>query len=180
MRLSTATGLWVVAQAFGELHRDEVPQHHGPHHPRGARVALRRDPHDLRLAVGQQVRGELDAAPLALRLVGVLEEDGAEQARVGVGPSLELVVARLGHLGEAGRVLCVLVDLGLPAAGHRHREVAAVDDRDRALEPRRNFLRDPPQLYFDSSRKEAVASISSWRRGPTPASAAASEATTNM
>src|SRR5437773_857606 len=77
-------------------------------------------------------------------LVAVLQEDGAERggAVEGPGPAGDLVVVHLRQLaGERGE-LAVLVELSLPPIGHRYREAAAVDDRDRPLQLRRQ-VRSP-------------------------------------
>src|SRR3954471_9656957 len=58
-----------------------------------------------------QARGELDSLPDAWVLVDVLEEHGRKRADLGSAlPSHDLVVVRLGQLGEEGGNLSVLVD----------------------------------------------------------------------
>ena len=55
--------------------------------------------------------------------------ENAAARRCRAGPADDLVVVELGKLVLERVLLGVLVDLALPAVGHRHRELAAVDHR---------------------------------------------------
>ena len=71
--------------------------------------------------------------------VRVLEEHGG-QTPLGAGPADDLVVIVLGQLGRERGQLGVLVDLALPAVGHRRGEPRARDDGDRAVQRTRQPL----------------------------------------
>ena len=83
---------------------------------------------------GDQAPRELNSLPKTGVQVGVVEEHRAERAELaGAAPPLDLVVVELGQLAREARRLRVLVDLGLPAVGDRHRQPGAGDLGNRAV-----------------------------------------------
>ena len=105
----------------------------------------RLDPHRRGAGGGDRLGGELEAPPHARVLVAVLEQHHREPGPVRQRrPAADLVVVGLRQLGEEGRQLGVLVELGLPAPRDRRGQAGAVDDRQRARRAARRPRRRGP------------------------------------
>src|SRR5258707_1231406 len=120
----------------GQLQGDEIAKHRRQEQARDPGLAGGLHPHDGGGVRGHGLRRQLEAPALSRVLVAILEEDGCRAGVAGAGPAAELVVVGVGQLGIEAGELDVLVDLGLPAAGDRSRQVGAVDDGYGTVEPR--------------------------------------------